>query len=920
MTSQELPTGIVTFLFSDIEASTRLWEEVPEEAMRVLARHDEIIESEVAAKRGVIVRPRGEGDSRFAVFEQARDAVTAAAAIQAQFFGEEWAIPWPLRIRIAMHTGTADLRMGDYYGLAVNRCARLRSIAHGGQTLLSQATWELVHNALPEGASLRDEGQHRLKDLTHPEHVYQLILEEWPQDFPPLRSLSAVPNNLPIVLTEFVGREEALRDIRRSFDRTRLLTLVGPGGNGKSRLAIETAAKMADQFRHGIYFVSLAPIPTAEAVPQAIAEAIGLSLASNEEPRRQLLNYLRSKRQLLLLDNFEHVIDAAGLVDEILRGAPEVKIMATSRTKLNLSGETVFTVPGLHVHSWNSKESFAKNEAVQLFVASARHAKPDFKIDHGDVRPLQRILALVQGSPLGILLAASWVDLLPVSEIADEIARNFDFLETGMRNVPARQRSVRAVFDYSWQLLEQSERELFATLSVFRGGFTRQAAQKVAGAALRQLANLANKSFLTTNPESGRYTVHELLRQYGEEALRENGSRYKSAKAAHDLYYAAFMEQAWSRILHNEQREALLDIEADIENVRTAWRHLVAQGDPADALRMVRSLWFIHEIRGWHVAADEIFAEAITYGSRWPFSDALRLLVAMSESARSWFVALLGRPEEGAALAERSINTLRELGFADELALAYIQIFMSLYLSVQPGRMKEIGQEALASCNDPWIKINVHNWLSYIASIEGRYAEQDAHLAQVEDLIGTTQDYWVRYWLHLSRALTALKLSDFAACRHILEHALANARIINLRRGIHHTLYNLGITARAMGDRDSAWVYLVESVQLSEELGGSTDLVSALVDLAITLSEAGQTERALEMAATAFAHPLSVQITVWNTEPIRSRAEALRAALEGAIAPDAAEAAWQRGLTADFDALAASLIEGSYRLQVTINQ
>ena len=300
-----------------------------------------------------------------------------------------------------------------------------------------------------------------------------------------------------------------------------------------------------------------------------------------------MLDYLRIKQQLLVIDNFEHVIEAAGLVDKILRGAPGIKILATSRIKLNLDGETIFPVHGLGVNGRNTQESITNNEAVQLFVVTAQRAKPSFQVSQEDVQPLQKILALVQGSPLGILLAAGWVDLLSVTEIADEIARNFDFLETEMRNVPQRHRSIRAAFDYSWRLLDQSERELFSALSVFRGGFTRQAAQKVAGASLRQLANLANKSFLNTNPDSGRYFVHELLRQYGEEALREHADWYAAIKTAHNHFYASFMDETYFRIAHDDQPQALVDIEADIENIRTAWRHLAASGDPAAALQMV---------------------------------------------------------------------------------------------------------------------------------------------------------------------------------------------------------------------------------------------------------------------------------------------------------------------------------------------
>ena len=908
-----LPVGIVTFLFTDIEGSTQLWEQAPEETMQALAQHDEIIERVVVNNRGVVVRPRGEGDSRFAVFEQAGNAVAAAADIQKQFYAENWPTPRPLKVRMAMHTGKADLRMGDYYGSAVNRCARLRSIIHGGQTVLSQATWELVHDSLPAGVFLRDEGEHRLKDLTRPEYVYQLLFTDFSQDFPPLRSLTVIPNNLPILLTDFVGRKSELKEIRRSFERSRLLTLVGPGGIGKSRLAIETAAKLADQFRHGVFFIRLAPIASADDVAQAIAEGIGLSLASDNEPQEQLLNYLNIRHLLLVIDNFEHVIDAAGLVDEILRGAPDVKILATSRIKMNLNGEVVFVVQGLHTEGQPSVESYIENEAAQLFVTTARSAKPGFAVSQSDLEPLNKILSLVQGSPLGILLAASWVDMLTVEEIANEIARDFDFLETEMRNVPDRHRSVRATFNYSWRLLAQAERELFSALSVFRGGFTRQAAQEVAGASLRQLANLANKSFLSTSPSGGRYFVHELLRQFGEEVLRKDTNRYDAIKTAHDRYFASFMDHAWYRITHDEQREALLDINADIENVRTAWRHLIVKGDPAEALMMSRSLWFIYEVRGWHVAGAELFGEAVrNVGSR-PQNDSLRLMVAVSEAAESYFVALLGRPDAGVALAERATSTLRELERADELVFAYSQMFMSLYLSTQISQLKQIGQEVLILTDDPWFQALVHDWLSFIARTEGNFDEQETHNIMVTKLVGSNRDYFLLYWWHLGNVAAALGRGDVIKSRQILEQALEIVNAIEFKRGMHLILYYLGITARSLEDYTSAEAYLLESMQASVELGGRIDNVSALVDLALTLSAKGEMEQALEMAATAYAHPLSGQNTIWNTEPVKERAEALRSQLKREITPEEAAAAWQRGLVADYDRVVAGLLETSPR-------
>ncbi len=913
-----LPDGTVTFLFTDIEASTRLWEEAPQEMMQALASHDEIIERDVADNRGVVVRPRGEGDSRFAVFKQARDAVAAAAVIQRQLYAEKWPTPRPLKVRMALHTGEADLRLGDYYGSAVNRCARLRSIAHGGQTVLSRATWELAHDALPANVRLQDEGRHRLKDLSQPEHVFQLCIGGLPQEFPLLRSLTVIPNNLPILLTEFIGREETIEEIRRLLKQTRLLTLVGPGGIGKSRLSIETSARLADQFRHGVFFIPLAPIASAEAVTQAIAEGIGLSLANEEGPREQLLNYFRSKQLLLVADNFEHVSEASGLLDEILRGAPQVKILVTSRIKLNLEGETAYPVHGLRFDDWSARESVAKNEAVQLFMATAQRARPGFELSVSDQPALRRILTLVQGSPLGILLAASWVDVLPVAAIADEITRDLDFLETEMSNVPERHRSIRAAFNYSWRLLSPPERALFCALSVFRGGFTRQAAQQVAGASLRQLANLANKSFLNTSADKGRYYVHELLRQYGEEALGEDAARHEAARTAHARCYALFMEEAWFRITHDQQREALLDVETDIENVRTAWRYLVAQGEPDDALRMIRSLWSVHEIWGWYVAGEELFGDAVLLAGGRPSSAKLRRLAAMSESAQAWFVALLGRPGAGAALAERATSALRELGRADELAFADIQMLMSLYLSADNSRVKQCGQEALESSSDPWIIVNVHTWLLFVATNEGSSAEHEAHLAILEGLLESSADYWLLYWLNLNKAVSALEVGDFDKGREHLEHTLNIVKAVNMKRGLHHTLYNLGITARAQKDYSAAQTYLLQSMRVSEELGGKRDIASALVDLAIVLSATGETERALELAAAAYAHPLSAQVTIWNAKPVRERAdvEVLRTSLEGPIDPEMAQAAWQRGLAADFDRLVEELIETSCSVEI----
>jgi class 3 adenylate cyclase len=372
----ELPTGTLTFLFTDIEGSTRLWEHHPIEARAALARHDQLIELLVADHHGHVVRPRGEGDSRFAVFEVAADAVAAACAIQREFIAEVWPTPRPLRVRMAVHTGLAHLREGDYYGSDVNRCARLRAVAYGGQTLLSGSTAAQASASLPDGVILRGLGQHRLKDLGQPERVYQLVHPELQAEFPPLKSLSSLLNNLPMQVTSFVGRERELTEVGDLVHRTRLLNLVGAGGAGKTRLALHVAANLLDDFDDGVWFVELAPLADEPLVAQALASALSV----REEPGRLLLESVldepRPRQAFIVLDNCEHLIRAsARLVDTILRTCPHVRILTTSREALGVVGETTWRVPSLSLPDEHTRaphaEILQRSEAVRLFQERA---------------------------------------------------------------------------------------------------------------------------------------------------------------------------------------------------------------------------------------------------------------------------------------------------------------------------------------------------------------------------------------------------------------------------------------------------------------------------------------------------------------------------------------------------------------------
>ena len=381
----DLPAGTVTFLFTDIEGSTALWEQYAEAARLALARHDMLVETRVTEHHGMVVRPRGEGDSRFAVFARATDAVAAAAALQQVFYAEPWPTPTPLRVRMALHTGEADLRAGDYYGSAVNRCARLRAVAHGGQTLVSLTTEQLVRGQLASDVALRDLGEHRLKDLQHPERIFQLLIGDLPADFPALKTLDAHRNNLPVQLTSFVGREQEVAALcaRLRDPQVRLVTLIGPGGTGKTRLALQVAAELLDDFPDGVWFVDLAPISDPALVGATIAAALGVKEVGSQPLIEQLKAYLRSRNLVLLLDNFEQIVAAAPLLDALLRVAPQLKLLVTSRVVLGVYGEHDVHVPPLALPDLMRLpplDQLERYEAIRLFTQRAQAAKDDFAV------------------------------------------------------------------------------------------------------------------------------------------------------------------------------------------------------------------------------------------------------------------------------------------------------------------------------------------------------------------------------------------------------------------------------------------------------------------------------------------------------------------------------------------------------------
>ena len=630
----ELPRTF-TFLFTDLEGSTQLWEQFPELMKPALERHDALLRTAVESSNGQVVKTTGDGLMAF--FRSALDGVNACLKAQHSLKDELWGETGPLKVRMGLHVGEAQPRGGDYFGPTVNRSARLMSVAHGGQVLLSAVTVNLVADRLPEGVSLLDLGEHRLKDLEHPEHIFQLLHPNLEADFPPLASLDLRPNNLPAQATPLIGREAELGEImkRLNSDGVRLLTLTGPGGIGKTRLALQAAADLIERFEDGVYLVDLAPVRDPDAIPATIARVVGVREPSNRPVLDELKEQLRAKTMLLLLDNFEQVTAAAHKVLELLQACPQMKLLVTSREALHLRGEYVFPVPPLALPAVSQKrvpvEQLARNEAVQLFSERAQAVKHDFMLTNENIPLVAEICARLDGLPLAIELAAARIRMFTPQALLERLGSRLKFLRGGARDLPTRQQTLRDAIAWSYELLNSGEQCLFELLSVFPGGCQFEAVE-VAGdeiACLEDtgtdildgLTSLVDKSLIRQMDQGAgesRLLMLETMREFAGERLEEDPNFSATARWAHATYFADFTQRQWKRLTGDEREAALADLSSDIENVRTAWRYWVREKDLEQLNKFVDSLWTFYDMRGWYHATVELTNDLLSVLSSTP--------------------------------------------------------------------------------------------------------------------------------------------------------------------------------------------------------------------------------------------------------------------------------------------------------------
>jgi predicted ATPase/class 3 adenylate cyclase len=619
----------LTFLFTDVEGSTRLWEQNPREMQNALARHDVLLRTAIADSDGTVVKTTGDG--LMAVFGGPLAAVTAAIAAQRALFREAWPATCAIRIRIGIHSGEAESRGGDYFGPAVNRAARVMAVGHGGQILLSGASADLLDGGLPATATLRDLGEHRLKDLGRPEHLFQVTDRELPSEFPPLATLDRRPNNLPTQASAFVGRDSVLHDLRERLDDTavRLVTLTGPGGTGKTRLALRAAADQIDRFTDGVFFVDLITATDADGVLGLVAAAVGLADTTERSPLNELRRHFRTQRVLLVLDNFEQVTVAAPVLLELLADCPSLKLLVTSRQALRVRGENVVSVPPLSLpaaanHATTAVE-LSQFEAIQLFVERARAVRSDFRLTDDNASAVAEICRRLDGLPLAIELATARMNLFSPEALRDRLGSRLKLLGGGARDLPKRQQTLRATIEWSYQLLEPAEQRLFELLSVFAGSSV-DAVEAVATGldaaagieldALEGLGSLLDKSLVrqadtTDGDRAPRIVMLETIREYAAGQLADHAEFAAAARDHHALYFVEYAANA-SKASADLEGPAATDVVAlESDNLRMAWRHWVAQRDLERLKQLKGVLWPLYDRRGWYHSTVEVIRDML---------------------------------------------------------------------------------------------------------------------------------------------------------------------------------------------------------------------------------------------------------------------------------------------------------------------
>lgn len=867
------PTGNVTFFFSDIEGSTRMWEDLPAAvAGRNLETHDAILREGIVDHGGFVIK--GTGDGFFAAFQSAVRAVEACVAIQRRLHRATWQSVDRVRVRMALHTGEyAQFRDGDYFGPVANRTARLLGIGHGDQLLVSETTRQLLSE--DDELELRDLGYHRLKDLREPMGVWQVVAPGLPSEFSPLRSLRREQTNLPVLDTSIVGREGELADLSAHLVRSRLVTLTGSGGTGKTRLMLQFGSESVDRFPGGVWLAEFAEVAIGGRLDDRIAEAVGTSESAEQSAMDAAVARIGTRDTLLLLDNCEHVIEeAARLARRLLERCPGLRIIATSREPLAVPSEQVYRVPSLPTPGVGQPQTPAAAmgyASVRLFVELASRARPEFALTEANVDVVGRLCARLDGIPLALELAAARVRGMPVEQIESRLDQMFRLLAGGMRGRLPRQQTLRALIDWSWDLLSDEERRLLGRLSVFAGGWTREAATQVCTdaeldefAVEDHLSALVDKSLVVLQDDgTARYRFLNPIRAYADEKLERE--ERASVRQRHAAYFRDWATHTSDQLLGPGQSGGLRLFDLERENIRAAIRSMADSGDAEGALSLVNACkgFWLGRSR-FREAREEL--ESLTDGAGPPTvaqADANNLLGSVC--------LFLGDLAAATARYRLAIATYRALDLPTRTAGVLNNL---CYVATEQGRYEDArayAGEALAvyeHAPDPPAEANLHNNVGRLGHLT-----KDHELART--YFGRAQRYWAETnnGIRLAAVLNNLGAvsfdqGDLAAARRYYEQALEVARDLGDRRLAGICLMNLGELLVQDGDMPAARANYEAAMGIQHELDDKPGLTHACEGLAIVSLREGEAAKAAAL---------------WG------RAVALRAATGVTIAPNRAE-------------------------------
>jgi predicted ATPase/class 3 adenylate cyclase len=858
-TIAELPTGTVTFLFTDIEGSTRLLQEVGSQYSDILENHADIMRAAISASSGMEVGTAG--DSFFATFREPLDGVRAAVRAQRDLAAHRWPHGAPVRVRMGLHTGLGVLGGDGYVGIDVHRAARIADAAHGGQVLLSDVTARMVEVALPNGVRVRLLGEHRLKDIEDPERLHQLEIEGLPSEFPPPRSLEARPNNLPAELTSFVGRSAEIAELERLLERARLVTLTGAAGSGKTRLALRVASRLLGSFAAGVYFVDLSSVVDPAVVAPTVAKALGVPEEGGRPVLEALKDHLRDREALIVFDNFEQVVDAASVVEEVLAAAPRMKAIITSRVVLSARGEQEFQVPPLEPPDPASLPDLAtlrETDAIRLFADRARAVVSGFQIDEGNATAVAAITARLDGLPLAIELAATRIKVLTPQQVLDRLADRFALLSSPSRTLPERQRTLRGAIEWSYELLDEPDRRFFARVAIFTGGWTLASADAVCNPAgigldvLDGLSSLVDKSLVRSSEERGgmRFSMLESIREFGRQQL--GGWRDLDATAErHGVHYLDLALEAEPHLVADDQAVWLDRCDVEHGNIRQALRWAIETGRAERAQEAAGALWRFWQQRG-HIAE----------GTR-------------------WFAEILALPSGKSATAARAKALIGAGG------IAWWQRDRE-----SAGRFYSEAVEVERRLDDPaGLAEALYNQAFVVAG-----DDIDAAARVLDEALGHFRDAGDERGA--AKTLTMLVIRDaqngrWARVATSLEEVVAIRRQVGDRLQLAFDLVWLGFAYGRVGRAEDARSAALESLRLFDAGGNATGIGIALSNLAFLATWEGRHEDAIRLAAAAarvkerVGGPPGGFAGILEGDPVDEASSHLD--------PDAARRAWDEG-------------------------